>query len=115
MARTRFLPTLATGILLGAIIALLHIGPTPFTVVGTVGILAGGAAFGAILALAIRLIPHMPTALFSALATLAGGIAGAVWWIAVQPSSSLLAAVLFAAGLALIMVIVEVWFGHAAA
>jgi hypothetical protein len=115
MIKPKFWATLATGTLLGALMAVLQVGPIPFTVGGVLGTVVGGAVFGATLALAIEVMPRMPATLFCTLAIIAGGIAGAAWWALVRPTSSLHVAMLFAAGLALLLVVVEVLFGQAAA
>jgi len=113
--RPTLLRTLATGVILGAFVAITRLGPHPFSLRGVVPILAAGGISGLVIATVRRSMPRLSKARLSVWLTLAGGAGGMVWWVLVHPSSSLLIAVGLGALLAQAIVAFESWLRQAAA
>ena len=115
MHRPGLVPSLLAGCLVGALWTLLQLGPVPFSLRGTAGILAAGAAFGAVLALVLRLFRNTTVLAVLVSAAASGVVAGAAWWVLVRPPSSLTVAVLWGGGIAIGLLALELWFERAAA
>ena len=95
------------GALAGAVVALLYLGPFPFTGRGTLGILAAGAVGGLAFATAAYSLRRLSgLGLYSA-AAVAGVAGGTVWWLVVRPASSLLLAAVIGGGIVLLMIFIE--------
>lgn len=105
--RPRILPNFLIAALVAAFVALLYVGPIPFSVRGTAAILGAGASFGVFLATAVYLFRGLPGATFYSAVVVAGAAGGVAWWLIVRPSSSVLFAVVIGAGFALIAAIFE--------
>jgi len=105
--RPRILPNFFIAALGGAAVALLYLGPLPWSVRGTVAILGAGAACGLFLATAVYFFRDLPGARFYGLTAVAGAVGGGAWWIIVRPSSSALLAVLLGAGITLSAAVLE--------
>jgi hypothetical protein len=115
MRRNGFFNTLLVGATLGALAALVEIGPLPHSGQGIGATLVAGAAFGLVLAPCFVFTRHLPTVAFLLLAVLAGAVAGAAWWLVLRPSTALFAAVAFGALLAFGVFAIEGLFGRPAA
>ena len=115
MYRPRFLPTLLVGSLAGAIAALTTLWPYPLSLRGAGATLAGGAAFGLVLATSVALTRTLSRAAFLTICALGGAGGGAVWWLVIRPASGLLIAVILGCVVALGASLFEEFFGQAAA
>lgn len=113
--RPGLLRTLASGALIGAFVAITRLGPHPFSLHGVVPVLAGGSAFGLLVAAALRLRPHGVNGAWYAVLGFAGGVAGIVWWLVARPPSAFVLAALLGALLAQGVVAFESWLRRAAA
>ena len=103
----RIVPNFFIAAVVGAFVALLYVGPLPFSVRGTAAILTGGATLGIFLATAVYLFRGLSDAAFYSAAALAGAAGGAGWWLIVRPSISILFALLVGAGMALFAAVIE--------
>lgn len=106
---------LATSVILGAFAALTRLGPHPFSLGGVLPVLAAGSVFGLVVAAVRRLVPHPSKAFAYVVLTLAGAAGGMVWWMLIQPSSSILVAMGLGALLTQAVVAFELWLDRAAA
>jgi hypothetical protein len=105
--RRSVLTHVVLGALAGAFVALLDLGPLPFTWRGTAGMLAAGAVGGLSLGAAAYWFRRLSgPALYSA-AALAGVAGGTVWWLIVRPASPLLLAAVIGGGIVLLMIFME--------
>lgn len=98
--------------ILGAFAALTRVGPHPFSLRGILPVLVAGSVFGLVVATARRLIPHPSRTFAYVLLTLAGAAGGMVWWMLIQPSSSILVAMGLGALLTHAVVAFELWLGR---
>jgi hypothetical protein len=103
----RVLPHFLIGAVVGAVVALLSLGPFPFSFRGTVAILAAGATFGVFAAGAVYAFRDLPGVRFYPVVAIAGALGGGAWWLIVRPSSSLVLAVVIGAGITLIAALLE--------
>ena len=95
------------GALAGAVVALLYLGPLPFTWRGTAGMLAAGAVGGLALGAAAYCLRRLSgPGLYSA-AALAGVAGGTVWWLVVRPASPLFMAAVIGGGTVLLVIFIE--------
>ena len=113
--RPGLLRTLGAGVVLGAFGAITRLGPHPFSLRGVTPVLAAGAAFGLVVAMALRSMGRPLSAPPYPLLALAGAIGGSVWWLMLRPPSGLLEAAVVGALLAQAVVAFEVWLRRAAA
>ena len=112
--RPSLLRALATSMMLGAIAAITRLGPHPFSLRGVLPILAAGSVFGLVVGVARRLVPHPSQDFSRALVILAGAAGGTVWWMLIQPPSSILVAMGLGALLTQAVVAFELWLRQAA-
>ena len=70
--RPRIVPNFLIAAVVGAFVALLYVGPLPFSLRGTVAILTAGATFGIFLATPVYLFRDLPDAAFYSVAAVAG-------------------------------------------
>ena len=105
---------LTTGGILGAVAALTRLGPHPFSLRGVLPVLAAGSVFGLVVAAARRFISHPSKTFGYVLLALAGAAGGMIWWILIQPSNSILAAMGLGALLTQAVVVFELWLDKAA-
>ena len=113
--RPRLLRAMAAGVVSGAFFAITRIGPHPFAVRGVVPVLAGGAAFGAVMSATLRWMPRRLNATAYSLLAVAGATGAAVWWFLLHRSSPFLATAVLGALLAQGVVAFETWLRQAAA
>jgi hypothetical protein len=105
--RHRVLPNFLMAALVAAFVALLYVGPIPFSIRGTTAILGAGAMYGFFLATSIYLFRELRGAAFYSVLAAAGAAGGSAWWLIVRPSSPILYAVLIGAGIAVISAVLE--------
>ena len=91
----------------GALVALLDLGPLPFTWQGTAGMLAAGAVGGLSLGAAAYCFRRLQGPTLYSAAALAGVAGGTVWWLIVRPASSLPLAAAIGGGIVLLMILIE--------
>jgi hypothetical protein len=105
--RPRILPNFLIVALVAAFVALLSVGPIPFSVRGAAAILAAGATFGIFAAAAVYLFRDLSGAAFYPAVAVAGAVGGCAWWLIVRPSSSVLSAAVIGAAITLLAAIFE--------
>jgi hypothetical protein len=115
MSKRRFLPTLLGGSALGAGAAVTALWPYPLSLQGAGATLAGGAAFGLVVAATVTLTRTLPRVAFFGVCALAGAAGGAVWWLVIHPPTGLPLAVAIGCVVALGVTLFEEFFGQAAA
>jgi len=105
--RPGIVPNFLIAAVVGAFVALLYVGPLPFSLRGTAAILTAGATFGIFLATPVYLFRDLPDAAFYSVAAVAGAAGGAGWWLIVRPSISILFVLLIGGGMALLAAVLE--------
>lgn len=113
--RGAFVRTTIAGLLIGALLAVVEVGPTPWSWRGLLGTLAGGAACGIAVAMMLRFAERGRTVLIVAGTAAAGAIGGLVWWVAMRRETHPVTAALVGAGIILFLLGLELLFEKAAA
>jgi hypothetical protein len=93
--------------LVAAFVALLYVGPIPFSIRGTAAILGAGTTYGFFLATSVYLFRKLSGVTFYSGIAVAGAAGGGAWWLIVRPSSPILYAVLIGAGIAVASAVLE--------
>ena len=101
--------------MLGAVAALIALWPYPLSLLGAGATLAGGAAFGLVLATAVTLTRTLSRVAFFGACALGGASGGAVWWLVIHPPTGIFLAIAIGCVVALGVILFEEFFGQAAA